>query len=216
MTTPRIQTSITAAHEKRLIAWLCARLPLWLTPDKLTIIGFVGSLMSFAGYILSGENPLWLWLAISGYFFNWFGDSLDGSIARYRKVERPKYGYFLDHSLDSFSTMILVVSIGASPYVTMTIAMFVLIGYLLLSIHTFLAAKVTDEFKLTYATLGPTEMRLMLIVMTLMMLWFGPGKVFGTQFSGFDIFTFGLAVAMMVIYIVQTTQLTVKLRKVGK
>jgi archaetidylinositol phosphate synthase len=200
----RIQQNMLAASERRLLNWICARLPDWVTPDQLTAVGFCGSLMISACYWLSNQSAAWLWFAIAGYFINWFGDSLDGSIARFRKIERPKYGYFIDHSADSLANTILVLGLGSSPYVSVEIALFALIGYLLLSIHTFLAARVMGEFRLSYLSGGPTELRLVLIAMTLCMIYFGPMRFYETRFSVFDIFVLGVGCILILLFIVQT------------
>ena len=94
----RIQENLLAKAERRLLNWLCARLPAAIKPDHLTAIGIVGAVMVLAGYAASASDRWWLWLAVGGYVIHWFGDSLDGSVARHRGIERPRYGYFLDHS----------------------------------------------------------------------------------------------------------------------
>jgi archaetidylinositol phosphate synthase len=195
-----------AKSERRLLNWLCSRIPAWVSPDMLTAVGFTGSVVSAAGYFLSNMNANWLWLAIAGYFINWFGDSLDGSIARFRKIERPKFGYFLDHSTDAFANMILVIGIGSSPYVRFDVAMLGLIGYLLMSIHTFLAAQVLGEFRLTYLNGGPTELRLVLIAMSLAMFTYGTERFAGMPFGPFDAFVATLAAVMILLYVIQTAK----------
>lgn len=200
----RIQQNLLAAKERQLLNWLCARMPAFVKPDLLTGIGFIGSIATFAGYALSTFHLAWLWMAIAGYFINWFGDSLDGSLARYRKIERPAYGYFVDHSIDSFSNMIIVLGLGLSPFIRLDTALFGLTGYLLLSIHTFLAARVTDEFKLTYLAGGPTEMRLILIAMTVVMFVVGPAPAWFIGLSMFDLFIVGFAIILILLFIMQT------------
>jgi archaetidylinositol phosphate synthase len=115
---------------------------MWWTPDRLTAVGFFGAMLVAIGYILSNFSPLWLWLSVGGYCFNWFGDSLDGSIARYRKIERPNYGYFIDHSLDALSNMLLIIGMGLSPYLRMDTALLGLSGYLLLSPYLYFSKAV--------------------------------------------------------------------------
>src|SRR5690349_16571716 len=111
----RIQENMLARAERRLLTWLCGRMPDWVTPDRLTFFGLFGALLVFAGYIASNDTPEWLWLSIAGYAVHWFGDSLDGSLARFRKIERPRYGYFLDHSCDGVATTLVLLGIGMSP-----------------------------------------------------------------------------------------------------
>jgi archaetidylinositol phosphate synthase len=200
----RIQQNLLATSERRLLNWICARLPGWVKPDQLTILGFTGSCLSSAGYVLSNGHQGWLWLAIAGYFINWFGDSLDGSLARFRNIERPTYGYFIDHSTDSLANMILVIGIGLSPYVDLTVALFGLSGYFLLSIHTFLAARVVGEFRLSYMAGGPTELRIALIAVTLGMLYVGPGMIVWDRFSVFDAILGVVGIILVLLYIIQT------------
>jgi phosphatidylglycerophosphate synthase len=200
----RIQQNLLASSERRILNWLCARLPAWVTPDQLTALGFFGAVLIGAGYALSSFSACWLWLAIVGYCVNWFGDSLDGSLARYRKIERPQYGYFIDHSADSLANMIWITGLGLGPFVRLDVALFGLVGYFLMSIHTFLAARVMGEFRLSYLSGGPTELRLMLIVMTGFMLTLGPKPSFLAGFTVFDIFLIGVAAILVILFIVQT------------
>lgn len=208
----RIQQNLLAASERRLLDWLCARLPGWVTPDQLTALGFLGSVIICAGYALSSLRVEWLWLAIFGYFVSWFGDSLDGSIARWRKIERPSYGYFLDHSVDGIANLIAIGGIGLSPFVRVDAALFALSGYLLLSIHAFLAARVMGEMKLSYLAAGPTELRLMLIAMTLTMFAVGPDPVLANGWSAFDIFAVAVGSLLVILFVVQTLVTARRLR----
>ena len=200
----RIQQNLLAASERRLLNWLCAHMPLWVTPDLLTALGMVGAFAIFAGYAASGLHVDWLWLAIAGYAVQWFGDSMDGSLARFRRIERPSYGYFIDHSCDGLATLLILAGMGASPYIRMDVALVALAGYLLLSIHAYLAARVIGEFKLSYLAAGPTELRLLLIGMTLAMMALGyaPG-VFGAV-SGFDVFVGLIAALLVILFVIQT------------
>lgn len=201
----RIQHNVLAAAERRLLTWLCARLPAAMTPDMLTAIGVAGAGISLAGYALSNLGAGWLWLAIAGYFINWFGNSLDGSVARYRKIERPSFGYFIDHSVDGFATLMILAGIGASPYVRMDVALFVLAGYLLLAIHAFLSVKVMGEMKLSYLNAGPTELRLALIAVTLAMLAFGAdGPDWLWRLGAFDLLFAIVAAVLTILFILQT------------
>lgn len=201
----RIQHNLLAVAERRLLTWLCARLPMWVTPDLLTGMGVAGAGVIFAGYALSDRSPAWLWLAIVGFVIQWFGDSLDGSLARYRKIERPSFGYFIDHSCDGAATLLIVAGIGLSPYVRLDVALFALVGYLLLAIHAFLSVKVTGEMKLSYLNAGPTELRLMLIVLTLAMMVFGPhGPKLVGALTGFDLLVAGVAAILIGLFVIQT------------
>lgn len=200
----RIQQNVLASSERRLLTWLCSRMPPWITPDILTAIGMVGALAIFVGYAASLFSVAWLWVALAGYVIQWFGDSMDGSLARYRHIERPSYGYFIDHSCDGLANFLILAGMGISPFVRLDVALVALVAYLLLSIHAFLSARVLGELKLSYLAAGPTELRLMLIVLTLMMMTLGskPG-LFGV-ISGFDVFVGTVAFILILLFIVQT------------
>jgi phosphatidylglycerophosphate synthase len=207
----RIQENLTAGLERRLLNWICQRLPLWWTPDRLTALGFFVAVLIAVGYAASNWGRDWLWLSVFGYCLNWFGDSLDGSVARYRKIERPNYGYFIDHSLDALANTIFIIGMGLSPYMRMDTALFGLAGYLLLSIHTFISAKVFGVMNLTYLGGGPTEVRMMLIVLTIFMYLVGPEAsihwpVAGQLFSPFDIFAVVLGTILVGIFVFHTTR----------
>lgn len=200
----RIQQNWLAASERRLLNWMCGHMPAWITPDVLTSIGMVGAGMIFVGYVASNVGSAWLLLAILGYVVQWFGDSMDGSLARFRHVERPDYGYFIDHSCDGLATLLILAGIGLSPFVTMDVALIALAGYLLLSIHAYLSARVIGEFKLSYLSAGPTELRLMLIGMTIMMMALGAGPGLFGRWSGFDIFVGAVGAILIVLFVLQT------------
>jgi phosphatidylglycerophosphate synthase len=211
----RIQQNILARSERRLLNWICPRLPQWVTPDKLTVLGFIGAVMVAAGYMLSWIDSEWLGLSLAGYIVNWFGDSLDGSLARWRKIERPNYGYFVDHSVDALATLLMVSAIGMSPYMRFDVALMAVIGYFLLSIHTFIAAKVVGEFRLSYMAGGPTELRLMLMAMTIAMPIVGGTDIRGTNFSAFDLFALVVSSILVTLFIVQTSATARMLRRRG-
>lgn len=200
----RIQENILARSEQRLLRWLCPRLPLWLTPDKLTALAMIAAVAIGAGYALSNRDPAWLALSIAGYFVHWFGDSLDGTIARFRRIERPRYGYFIDHSCDGLATLLILGGIGASPYLRLDIALLAAVAYLLMSVHTFLLAKVAGEFPLSHLGAGPTEVRIVLIVITIAMGWLGPDLWRAGRLNGFDIMFAGVAGLLVGLFVIQT------------
>lgn len=212
----RIQQNWLAAKERRLLNWLCARMPAWVTPDVLTTTGMVGAVMIFAGYVASNAAPQWLLIAILGYVVQWFGDSMDGSLARFRKIERPSYGYFIDHSCDGLATLLILAGIGLSPFVTMDVALIALAGYLLLSIHAFLSARVLGEFKLSYLSAGPTELRIMLIALTIMMMALGSGPGLFGSWSGFDLFVGSVGSILILLFVGQTCVTGQRLARMDK
>lgn len=160
----RVIDTFIGPFEKSALRYFCKVAPVWMTPDILTIIGVIGALIIAAGYILASRNLAFLWLASFGYLVNWYGDSMDGSLARYRKIERPKYGYYLDHTVDCVNEFIVILAMGISSLVHFEIAALALIGYLLLSTHTFLRTYVDDVFEISFGKLGPTEVRAIIIL----------------------------------------------------
>ncbi|MEQ1496037.1 MAG: CDP-alcohol phosphatidyltransferase family protein [Novosphingobium sp.] len=205
----RIQQNVLAAGERRLLNWFCARMPAWVTPDRLTGFGTFGAVVIFLGYAFSGWSVYTLWFAILGYVMQWFGDSMDGSLARWRKIERPKFGYFIDHSVDGLVILLIMGGIGWSPYVRMDVALITLAGYLLLSIHAYLSARVLGELKLSYLFGGPTELRFVLIGLTLAMMHFGSGRGWFNDWSGFDLFV-GAAGALLIVLFIKQTLVTAR------
>ncbi len=144
-----------------------------MTPDILTGIGFLGAVIIAVSYYLTNYNPAFLWLASFGFVVNWFGDSLDGSLARFRHIERPRYGFFLDHTLDSASETVIFIGLGLSPYVNLDLAFLALVGYLLLSIFVFISTYVSGEFKISYGRFGPTEIRAVAILANTVIFFLG-------------------------------------------
>jgi phosphatidylglycerophosphate synthase len=162
-TATRKLTFLLAEPERRVLRWIAARLPHAWTPNLLTMLGVAGALVVGGSYALSRLHPAWLWAASLGLALNWFGDSLDGTLARVRRIERPKYGYYIDHMVDAFNTAVIGAGIGLSGYVSLPLAMLLVIVYLALSINVYLESSVLGVFELGYGVVGPTEMRLLLI-----------------------------------------------------
>ena len=156
-------TFLLAAPERRLLEAIARRLPRWVTSDLLTGVGVIGALGTGAAYALSRGSVLWLLVACIALGINWFGDSLDGTLARVRKTERPKYGYYLDHIVDAFSTAVVGLGLGLSPYMALEIALGLVVLYLALAINVYLETAVFDVFRLGYGPFGPTESRVILI-----------------------------------------------------
>jgi archaetidylinositol phosphate synthase len=150
--------------ERPALKWLAAHMPAWVTPDTLTGLGIFASILIFISYALTNINPAFLWVASLGFVLNWLGDSLDGTLARYRHIERPRYGFLIDHWVDALSTLLIFVGLGLSPYVDLVVALFGVIAYLLVSIMVYLITYVTDVFQITNAKIGPTEIRLIAII----------------------------------------------------
>ena len=169
----RVNDILLGPLERPALQWLAAHMPAWITPDICTLIGLGGAVITLTGYGLSNVHPGFLWLASLGFFVNWFGDSLDGTLARFRHIERPRYGYFVDHTTDAVVQVMVFLGLGLSPYVTYNIACLALVGYLVLSILVYLRTYIAGEFKISYAGLGPTESRAVAVLLNIVMFCFG-------------------------------------------
>ena len=185
----RRATFILARAEKWLLPRLAASLPRWIVPDHLTAIGVLGSTLIALGYILSTRDRHWLWLANAGLIVNWFGDSLDGTTARVRKIERPRYGFYLDHLTDAYSTIVVGLGLGFSPYMLLSVGLAIVIAYLVLSINVYLETHAFGVFRYGYGILGPTEARGVLFLLNTAALVAGPipFAVRGIQLTAFDV-----------------------------
>ena len=161
----RIQTSILNGIEKKALVTIAKRLPRWLTSDMLTLIGVFGALLTGTGFVLTYFSYQWLWLSSLGLIINWFGDSLDGTLARVRNTQRPIYGYYLDHNTDLLCQLAIILGVGISPMMNMSVGLAVLVMYLMLEVYVSINAHLKGEFRLTYAKLGPTELRVLIIIL---------------------------------------------------
>lgn len=167
----RIQTSILNPYEKKALKWMAERMPAWVTSDMLTFVGFLGACIVATGYALSNLNLNWLWLASFGFVVNWFGDSLDGSLARVRNAQRETYGFFLDHNVDVINECLMFLGVGMSPLVNLTFMMGVLVTYLILSVYVYIDCYVKGEHRLAYGGIGPTEFRIIAIIVNCLFLY---------------------------------------------
>ena len=206
----RIQTSIHNAAEKKVLVWLAERQPRWMTSDILTGIGVAGALIVAAGYVLSNFNINWLWLSTFGFFVNWYGDSLDGTLARVRNTQRPIYGFYLDHTVDGMTMAVMCVGAGLSDMLNLYVAFAVLAVYLLLSITVYINAHLKGEFKLTYAGLGPTEFRIILMIVNTLFIYVAPLRTFvahvrilgmDVPLGSFDFIGLAIFVILVIIYL---------------
>jgi len=173
----RVNNSFLATHERNALQWLATRTPSAVTPDHLTLLGLGGAFLVLAGFAASRASPWFVSLAILGLALNWLGDSLDGTLARHRKIERPDFGYFLDHSCDLISQTFIFVGLGLSPYFTLFSALLALSMYLLMTSFTYLKVLVLKTHHLSYYGMGATELRLLLMAWTLFALWCGQAMI---------------------------------------
>jgi phosphatidylglycerophosphate synthase len=160
---PRSKKFLLAVPEARVLEWIARRLPRTVKPDHLTALGVFASISIAAAYVLSNGDEVWLWAASGLLVLHWLGDSLDGTLARVRKAERPRYGYYLDHLVDAFATAAIGIGLGLSPHMLLAVGLAIVIAYLILSINTYLETQAFGTFTLGYGRLGPTEARLLLV-----------------------------------------------------
>ncbi|HEY3221742.1 MAG TPA: CDP-alcohol phosphatidyltransferase family protein [Gemmatimonadales bacterium] len=165
MTGKREMTFLLAGVERRVLQRLAKRVPRTIRSNHLTALGILGAAGAGTAYALTTYDPAWLWVASLMLGVNWIGDSLDGTLARVRGTQRPKYGYYLDHVVDAFSTAVIGLGIGLSPFVDLGLALGLVVVYLALSINVYLESTVFGVFKIAYGRIGPTEVRLLLVIL---------------------------------------------------
>ncbi len=207
----RIQQSWVAGVEKRALVWIAERTPAFISPDHLTALGLIAQIGAGVSYALSGSYPVALLAVIGCLALNWLGDSLDGTLARTRHQLRPRYGFYVDHMVDSFGSLALMGGLALSGYMHPVIAIGLLIGFLMLSIQSYLAAHTVGEFRLSFWKFGPTELRMLLAVGNLALFWKPQVHLFGNVWRLFDIGgAIGIA-GMAVMVIVATLENTIRL-----
>jgi archaetidylinositol phosphate synthase len=205
---PRSKQFLLARPEQRLLEWIARRLPSRVLPDHLTALGVVAAVGIAAAYGLSNSGSAWLWAASALLVVHWLGDSLDGTLARVRKIERPTYGYYLDHLVDAVATALIGIGLGLSPYMLLATGLVIVIAYLVLSINTYLETYAFGVFTLGYGRIGPTEARLALVVVnTLIALGVGLGfHVAGLGVTVLDLVGLGAAAVALLALVVRAAR----------
>jgi phosphatidylglycerophosphate synthase len=210
----REQTSILAPLERAVLRGLARRMPAWVNSDHLSVLGLVGMLMAGACYAASKKNPLMLHLVNIFIFLNWFGDSLDGTLARYRDRQRPRYGFYVDHIIDTFGALFLLFGLALSGYMSERVAAAVLIVFFMLAINSYLAAYALGVFKLSQWKMGPTEMRLLLIIGNVFLIYHP--RVYHRRYLLFDVGGVIAIIGMALILVVLSIQHTHTLYKLER
>lgn len=206
--TSRHNAGVVSRFEPLVLRWFAARLPDRVTPDHLTVIGCAGAIIYCFAYAASTTNRHYLWLASLGLIVNWFGDSLDGTLARYRHIERPRYGFVLDNGVDVIQQVLLAVGIALSGLIRSDLCFLALAAFFAMSILTLLRARVFGEFHLTYVGIGPTELRLIFIVLNAVMVWIPPRPfaLAGWALSYADLLSLAWSCTMLSVFVVWLTQ----------
>jgi phosphatidylglycerophosphate synthase len=183
----RLQNSLTAATERKALLWLAARMPPSINSDHLTLLGFAAMFLAGCSYVLARWTPWGLLVATFCLALNWLGDSLDGTLARVRNRQRPRYGFYVDHIIDSFGALFLMGGLAASGYVDWRIAMGMLVAFLLLSIESYLASYTLGIFRLSFAKFGPTEIRILLGIANTVLFFLPATRISGWSYRILDV-----------------------------
>ena len=183
----RTQQALTASLERRALQWLAERTPTCVGPDHLTALGLAAQFLAGVSYALAGWNKYFLLLATFWIAVNWLGDSLDGTLARFRQRQRPRYGFYVDHMVDTFGSAFLMLGLALSRYLHWQVALAMLVAFLVLSVETYLAAYTVADFRLSHGLFGPTEIRLLLMIGNVALLRFQMANLFGHHYLLFDV-----------------------------
>ncbi len=208
----RVQVSFVTASEKRALGWLAARMPAWVGSDQLTLLGFLAQLMVGVSYALARYDRRWLLWGILFLAINWFGDSLDGTVARFRNRQRPRYGFYVDHVIDAIGSTALITGLALSGYMTPLIALALLVAFLLLAIEVYLATYTIGSFHLSFFNLGPTEIRIILAAGNIALYLRGPwARINGHAFLLFDVGAVIAIIGMGIMFLYATVKHTIQL-----
>lgn len=207
----RIQESFLARLEKKTLLWLAQRTPSWINSDHLTLLGLLSMAGAGGAYWWSRTSRLGLILVVICLALNWLGDSLDGTLARFRGHSRPRYGFYVDHVVDAFSALFLLGGLALSGHMSHGIALGLLIAYLLLSIEIYLATYALGEFRISYFKMGPSELRIVLSIGTLVLLKKSVVHLLGRSYRLFNVAgTLGIS-GMMLVLVISAVQHTIRL-----
>lgn len=207
----RVNASLTAAGERRLLQWMARRLPLWVTSDALTLLGFCAQVAAGVSFALAKESRWALvWVCIFTVL-NWFGDSMDGTLARVRGQQRPRYGFYVDHLVDIFGATALMTGLGFSGLLHAPVAASMLVAFLLLSGESYLATYTLSRFEMSQGPFGPTEIRILLIAGALAALRNPYSVIAGRRLLLFDVGGTIAAVCMLLLVVWIALQHTVAL-----
>lgn len=207
----RQQTSLLAPLERVCLSWLARNMPPWVKPDHLTLLGFGAMLVAGVCYALAKWWPPALLIVNLCLAINWFGDSLDGTLARVRNKQRPRYGFYVDHIIDAFGILFIICGLALSGYMTWTIALAVLVIYFMISIDVYLATYTIGTFKLSFYKISPTELRILLAIGNIRAMSHPTAHAFGDSYLFFDIGAVIAMVLMAIVLVVSVTRNTITL-----
>jgi phosphatidylglycerophosphate synthase len=188
----------------------------------MTVTGIIGALVITLGYGLSRYHPAFLWLATLGFIINWFGDSLDGTLARYRHIERPKYGFYIDHVSDCLTEIIIILGLGLTNYISFSVASMCCIAYIAMSVLIYVRMNVMGEFKISYGKLGPTEVRVLAILLNTAMFFGGLRTIsfslasVTTAISPYDLVVTVITLLLLYFFAETSIKQSIALRNLGE
>ncbi len=201
----RVNQGLLRPLEKKALDWLVVRLPQWVLPDHLTALGLITALVMAVAYILTHKSLHWLWVVNLGLVIHWFADSLDGTLARVRHLQRKKHGFFVDHFSDAVTAMLLFIGMGLSPLLRLDIAFLALAAYYAQMVLTYLKALVTDYFEISMGFFGPTEARVLLIILNTI-IWLGHNpmvRILGYAWSILDVVGLLLGTCTLLAFLIR-------------
>ena len=213
----REQSSLLAKAERRALNWLVQRMPSKVSSDHLTLMGFLALFLAGMFYYFSKSNPAFLHLVNACLTINWLGDSLDGTLARYRNKQRPRYGFYVDHIIDTFGTLFLFSGLALSSYMSQEVAFALLIAYFMLAINVYLATYTLGQFKLSFGKLSPTELRLLLGIGNIALLYHPRIHLLGQSYLLYDIggmISIGVMVCVLVASTIRNTKALYELERI--
>jgi len=208
---PRVHQALTAGIEKRLLVWIARHTPEAIGPDHLTTLGLAAQIAAGVAYALVAHDPRALWLVNLLLILNWLGDSMDGTLARVRNQQRPRYGFYVDHISDTFGALALMAGLAFSGLVHWPIAAGLLVCYYALSIETYLATYTLGRFHLSHGMLGPTEIRILLAVGNIVAYWHPYSEILGHRYLLFDVGGCVAIASMAVMFLIVSVQHTAAL-----
>ena len=214
----RIIDTLTGPWEKRNLPKMAEALPGWVTSDHLTFLGIIAAFVIAAGYILSRFSTWWLWLSNFGLVVHWYGDSLDGTLARVRHREREKYGYFVDHIADAWAILVICLGMGLSALMDMRVALFLVIGYFLLNIYVHIMAYTRGVFRISYGRFGPTEVRMFIFAINIVLIFWNPRVISfrGDPITALDLAGLVLGILFVVIFVTSSIKDAIELDRLDR
>lgn len=202
----RVIDTLTGPMERCILPRMAAALPAWVTPDHLTGLGLLAAGLIAVGYLLTHRSPGWMVLVNGALVLHWYADSLDGTLARVRKCERERYGYFVDHICDAVTTFLVCLGMGASPYMDLRVGLFLAACYFMMNIYVHTATYAKGEFKLSYGKFGPTEVRMIIFIANVVVVFWNPVlfRVYGAPFRALDLAGTAVGIVFLAIFTVSS------------